>query len=311
MNARLYDPITSRTLSPDNYVADADATQAYNRYSYCHNNPMKYTDPDGNSPILVAVALFGGALNMISNADKIAKDPWSAVGYFTSGAIGGMLSLTNPLAGGAFTTNMNIVTDIAFGNVPVISNTSDAVSYLGFKVLDGVGAAGTGQLVKGLFNFIGITSWSNTATLTGVAHLTEPGTSILKGVTGPTVGIEVAKKATVAPVWSSVANSSSQILGWGNNAKGHLIKHADALGFGGYSPQQLQKMLPQLRSAANQLYNDINPALTRIGRWTGQADDVIMQITNNGKMIVTKLNGEFVTIINKTSNNWYKLAKPL
>jgi hypothetical protein len=139
---------------------------------------------------------------MISNADKIAKDPWSAVGYFTSGAIGGMLSVTNPLAGGAFTTNMNIVTDIAFGNVPVISNTSDAVSYLGFKVLDGVGAAGTGQLVKGLFNFIGITSWSNTATLTGAAHLTEPGTSILKGVTGPTVGIEVAKKATIAPVWS-------------------------------------------------------------------------------------------------------------
>lgn len=42
MNARLYDPITSRTLSPDNYVANADATQDYNRYSYCINNPLKY-----------------------------------------------------------------------------------------------------------------------------------------------------------------------------------------------------------------------------------------------------------------------------
>lgn len=39
-------------------------------------------------------------------------------------------------------------------------------------------------------------------------------------------------------------------MSWGNNAKGHLIKHADVLGFGGRTPQQLQKMLPQLRSAA-------------------------------------------------------------
>jgi len=76
------------------------------------------------------------------------------------------------------------------------------------------------------------------------------------------------------------------------------------------TPQQLQKMLPQLRSAANQFYNYINPTLTRIGRWRGQTDDVIMHITNNGKMLVTKQNGEFITLINKTSNNWYQLAKP-
>jgi hypothetical protein len=108
-----------------------------------------------------------------------------------------------------------------------------------------------------------------------------------------------------------LAGMSSQILGWGKNAKGHLIKHADALGFSGHPLQQLQKMLPQLRGAANQLYNNVNPALTRIGRWGGQSDDVLMHITKNGKMLVTKQNGEFITVINKTSNNWYQLAKPL
>jgi len=109
----------------------------------------------------------------------------------------------------------------------------------------------------------------------------------------------------------SATKGVSQILSWGKNAKGHLIAHADELGFGSYSPQQLQKMLPQLRSAANQLYNNLNLALTRIGRWGGQTDDVLMHITNNGKMLVTKQNGEFITIINKTSNNWYQLARPL
>jgi hypothetical protein len=104
--------------------------------------------------------------------------------------------------------------------------------------------------------------------------------------------------------------SSSKILSWGKNSSGHLIKHADALGFGGYTPQELQKMLPQLRSAANKLYNNIDPSLTRIGSWGGQVDNVLMYITNNGKMLVTKQNGEFITVINKTSNNWYQLAKP-
>ena len=47
MNARLYDPVTSRFLSPDPYVQVPDNTQSFNRYSYCLNNPTKYTDPSG------------------------------------------------------------------------------------------------------------------------------------------------------------------------------------------------------------------------------------------------------------------------
>jgi len=34
---------------------------------------------------------------------------------------------------------------------------------------------------------------------------------------------------------SVTVNTSSKILSWGNNAKGHLIKHADALGLGEYT----------------------------------------------------------------------------
>ncbi|MDR2834622.1 MAG: hypothetical protein LBV69_00260 [Bacteroidales bacterium] len=34
-----------RVLSPDNYVQDPSNAQSYNRYSYCLNNPLLYTDP--------------------------------------------------------------------------------------------------------------------------------------------------------------------------------------------------------------------------------------------------------------------------
>lgn len=47
MNGRMYDPVVGRFLSPDPYVQDMTNPQNFNRYSYCLNNPLKYTDPSG------------------------------------------------------------------------------------------------------------------------------------------------------------------------------------------------------------------------------------------------------------------------
>lgn len=47
MNGRLYDPIPGRMLSPDVLIQDDRSSQAYNRYSYCFNNPLRFTDPSG------------------------------------------------------------------------------------------------------------------------------------------------------------------------------------------------------------------------------------------------------------------------
>ncbi len=47
MNARLYDPALGRFLSPDPYVQAPDFSQSFNRYSYCVNNPLIYSDKSG------------------------------------------------------------------------------------------------------------------------------------------------------------------------------------------------------------------------------------------------------------------------
>lgn len=47
MNGRVYDPVLGQMLSPDCLIADPTNPQDYNRYSYCNNNPLKYTDPSG------------------------------------------------------------------------------------------------------------------------------------------------------------------------------------------------------------------------------------------------------------------------
>jgi len=49
MNGRLYDPVVGRFLSPDPYIQDPSFSQSYNRYSYCLNNPLKFTDYSGES----------------------------------------------------------------------------------------------------------------------------------------------------------------------------------------------------------------------------------------------------------------------
>ncbi|MBN1953212.1 MAG: hypothetical protein JW801_18550 [Bacteroidales bacterium] len=47
MNGRVFDPLTTQFLSPDKLVQEATRSQNFNRYTYCLNNPLKYTDPSG------------------------------------------------------------------------------------------------------------------------------------------------------------------------------------------------------------------------------------------------------------------------
>jgi len=58
MNGRMYDPIVGRFLSPDPFVQAPDFSQSFNRYSYCLNNPLIYTDPSGELFRQIAQGFF-------------------------------------------------------------------------------------------------------------------------------------------------------------------------------------------------------------------------------------------------------------
>ena len=60
MNARLYDPLLGRFLSPDPYVQMPDFTQAYNRYGYCMNSPLCYVDQSGEFFLGYTFGFFKG-----------------------------------------------------------------------------------------------------------------------------------------------------------------------------------------------------------------------------------------------------------
>ncbi len=109
MNGRMYDPVLGRMLSPDNYLSTPYGTQSHNGYTYANNNPLMYTDPDGNFgfaifPILVS-AFVGGM-----HADMSGKG--SFLGGLYRGAIVGVATAgLGSIGGGSFLQN------IAYGAV--------------------------------------------------------------------------------------------------------------------------------------------------------------------------------------------------
>ncbi|MBO7567277.1 MAG: RHS repeat-associated core domain-containing protein, partial [Bacteroidales bacterium] len=90
MNERFYDPLLGRFLSPDPYVQAPENPQNLNRYSYCLNNPLKYTDPSGEFawlPVLISGAIFGTG-NVLTGQPKSFGQ---GVKMFAQGAIVGAM----------------------------------------------------------------------------------------------------------------------------------------------------------------------------------------------------------------------------
>jgi RHS repeat-associated protein len=58
MGARYYDPLLARFVGVDPAEVDPNDVHSFNRYSYANNNPYKFVDPDGHSPIDVAFLVY-------------------------------------------------------------------------------------------------------------------------------------------------------------------------------------------------------------------------------------------------------------
>ena len=63
--ARYYDPLLGRFMGIDPVGVDESNVHSHNRYAYGNNNPYKFTDPNGNSPIdIVFLAVDIGRLGV-------------------------------------------------------------------------------------------------------------------------------------------------------------------------------------------------------------------------------------------------------
>ena len=125
MNGRTYDPLLGRFLSPDNYVQIPENSQNFNRYSYCLNNPLKYTDPSGEVFGIddLFVFLAGGTLNVVGNAvSGNIKSFWHGAELFCLGGVAGLATeyggaTVGAIAIGAGNSIINQGNEKGWGNI--------------------------------------------------------------------------------------------------------------------------------------------------------------------------------------------------
>ena len=136
LQSRYYDPETARFITEDTYQGKYDDPLSLNRYTYCHNNPISYNDPNGHwvETLLDVAGLIDSAVTMykepsIWNAAMLLWDAAAVVlpvvpgSYVAKGAK--LLSRSNK-AVDAVTTAVKHTDDVADAVTTVAKHADDA-----------------------------------------------------------------------------------------------------------------------------------------------------------------------------------------
>jgi RHS repeat-associated protein len=88
LNARYYDPVTARFTSQDTYKGQTKDPLSLNRYTYCANEPIKYTDPTGHT----LKSVYNKAKRVVKKAVTYVKTAAKKVVAFAKKAWGNIVS---------------------------------------------------------------------------------------------------------------------------------------------------------------------------------------------------------------------------
>ena len=160
MNGRMYDPQLGRFLSPDPFIQAPTDPQNYNRYSYCLNNPLKYTDPDGEwfwiPAVIIGAYLGGSAVNGTFNLGDWDYSNWQtyagiAVGGLAgyAGAAIGASVAASAVAGGASTISAGAAGGMVGGMVSGGINGAGMTAIMGGNINDIMYNMTTGMVMGG------------------------------------------------------------------------------------------------------------------------------------------------------------------
>lgn len=164
MGARIYDPIDMRFISPDPMVQDPTLPQNFNRYSYCLNNPINYTDPTGEilgiDDFLVGLVTrlvegrgFKAAIEEGARRTKYCGKIWK--GLFTTGYKQGFWNRTFELASRFIWQNEQTTFGLYYNLLANLCGDVTDVDYYGgttvvtSKWVDGNGAVTLGNFITG------------------------------------------------------------------------------------------------------------------------------------------------------------------
>jgi RHS repeat-associated protein len=136
-DARLYDPLLGLFVTADSVIPDHYDPLSLNRYAYCRNNPIKYTDPDGHVPVETILDIA----SLIDSVHSMCKDPsWSNAGWLAWDVVGMIPYVPGSWAGKGVKYGAEAVGAVNKGSD--IAKTVDNVEDVVGNVSDGVKVAG-------------------------------------------------------------------------------------------------------------------------------------------------------------------------
>jgi len=312
MNGRMYDPNLGRMLSPDNYVQAPDFTQSYNRYGYALNNPLKFTDPDGEIAFLAVVgiaALLGGGLNMAFNADKI-DNGWDATYYF---AVGAVIGASATVGGAAFAPVLGTgviagaTIGAATGFTLGYANTGYATGNWGNSALvsGGKGAlygAITGGIIAGIGAGIsGRNVWTGSQPKIGQSVF-----SFQRGMhSNPTFKFGDAYSLKDGNIWK-YGHTNTQDVVYTQDDKGNLVESVDASDFA--NGESLQNSSNRYEIRGNTVENADGTFSTTILKQSHQtiSDPIIGESTTG--YLSYKVSGNTITFNTLNRASFFKFG---
>lgn len=161
MNGRMYDPLLARFLSPDPFVQMPDFSQNFNRYTYCLNNPLIYTDPDGELFVIddiIFAACIGAMINVTMQG--MSGNINSVGNFFGAMGVGALSGAAGSFAGQA------------------VAGALGTATTLGGSMANGFVAGASGGFAGGFIGGAG-NAWTNGANW---------GTGIKQGLIGSGIG---------------------------------------------------------------------------------------------------------------------------
>ncbi len=93
LRARYYNPSTGRFISRDSYTGKTSDPLSLNLYTYCHNNPLIYTDPSGHFSLKSITNFIKKVKDLVSlkksdlHSNFTHNDSTNVIGMNSSGVI--------------------------------------------------------------------------------------------------------------------------------------------------------------------------------------------------------------------------------
>ncbi|MFT5529147.1 MAG: RHS repeat-associated protein [Alteromonadaceae bacterium] len=138
MQARYYDPVIGRFYSND--PVGFNNVHNFNRYTYANNNPYKYTDPDGENPLIIFGAAVGAITAVTTTILQNGSD--TTLAQIGGAAIGG--GIMGAIAGA--TMGASLAAEATVATVIATTGTAGISGFAGDVIGQGVAKGGVDNI---------------------------------------------------------------------------------------------------------------------------------------------------------------------